>query len=173
MAAFGPTATYPTATIPSLLSKAYTLASAVAAFVLTGKIAKQLQYRVASAGTFTLMGFTTIRQIVKAALTPGAYTLIGQIANQKISHFSNAGTFTLMGFTTIRQIVKAALTPGAYTLIGQIANQKISHLSATGAYVLSGIAVIFTHIVRAGYDRIRQVAAILYKVRSAPPELEE
>ena len=132
MAAFGPTATYPTATIPSLLSKAYTLASAVAAFVLTGKIAKQLQYRVASAGTFTLMGFTTIRQIVKAALTPGAYTLIGQIANQ-----------------------------------------KISHLSATGAYVLSGIAVIFTHIVRAGYDRIRQVAAILYKVRSAPPELEE
>ena len=82
------------------------------------------------------------------------------------------GTIILTGVASIKKVARASAT-GAFVLTGVASIQKVAHASATGAFVLTGNSIGIIHGIRLGYDRIRQTAAVLYKTRFDPPELEE
>ena len=84
------------------------------------------------------------------------------------------GTIILTGVASIKKVARASAT-GAFVLTG-VAVSFVAHISiicAYGVFVLTGNSIGIIHGIRLGYDRIRQTAAVLYKTRFDPPELEE
>ena len=144
MAAFGPTATYPTATIPYRLTFAYTLASAVAAFVLTAHTTIRALVAPVAVATFVLTAYTTIRAI-GFAVAVGAFTLTGRVTTRVLIGVVAGATFVFTGFGV---------------------NEGIVFIVAVAAFTLTGMANILTHWVKpASQLKHRLAPAILYQTR--------
>ena len=142
-------------------------------YTLAGNVANQKQSRVASVGTYVLTGRATTRAI-GFLVSVGAFVLSGISAAQKTSRLSNKGAFTLTG-QVARQLQVRQVLGAAFILTGFAANLfKSQHLNcAPGAFTLTGFALNFVHLIRSGFDRIRQTNFALQKIRALAPELEE
>ena len=133
-----------------------TLTSAVGAFALTGMAAiltKAWKALSVIAGTYSLTGVVA-HQLQSRVASHGTYSLTGQVAKQLISHVSSGGAYILTGFAAV--LVKSQ-----------------SLICGTGSFSLTGLTLRFVHSLRPGFDRIRQISAALYQIRTTTPELED